>query len=65
MSKFWSGLSKADRIRVRKEMLAQAETLFAGAFSSKKQLRAAARNVAIAKERNGNSEDGSTKIFAN
>lgn len=68
MSEFWNGLSKADRIKVRKEMLAQAEALFVGAFASKKQLRASARIVvdaAIAKERHGNSEDSSAKILAN
>lgn len=68
MSTFWDGLSKADRVKVRKEMLAQAEGLFVGAFASKKQLRAAARSVvdaAIAKERHGNSEDSSAQIVAN
>lgn len=52
--------SKSDRLKIRREMLREAERLLAGIYPSKAQRKAAARRMvdaAIAKERktaNGN-----------
>ena len=50
----WAESSKADRQKIRKEMLKQAEKLLVGLFASPAQIRAAARTMvdgALAKER--------------
>lgn len=59
----YSQASKADRNKIRRQMIAQAEHLLVDSYPSRAQLKAVARSIvdqALAKERN-EAIDSSTK----